>query len=132
MLNFKLSELIYSEVAINNNINNMPDVLSLDNILNLIFYCLQPARNLLAQPMIITSGYRCKKLNSLVGGVKNSAHLFGCAADFIVKNCSVSHVIAIISNSDIEFDQLINEYDKWVHISYAKNKNRRQILKITK
>ncbi len=132
MLNFTLSELIHSDIATEKNINNMPDVFALDNILNLIFYCLQPTRNLLARPMIITSGFRCAKLNKLVKGSKNSSHLIGCAADFKVKSCSVANVVEIISNSDIEFDQLINEYDKWVHISYVKNKNRRQVLKVPK
>ena len=40
-----------------------------------------------------------------------------------------NQIISIIKTSKIEFDQLINEYDKWVHISYDKGKNRREILK---
>ena len=81
--------------------------------------------------MIITSGYRCKKLNELVNGAKNSPHLRGCAADFIVKEMPIKDVVEIISNSNIPFDELINEYDKWVHISFVKGKNRRKILKIS-
>ena len=129
MLNFKLSELIYSDTAIKNNINNMPDIESLDNLLNLICYCLQPVRDLIAKPMIITSGYRNKKANRLIGGVSNSQHLLGQAADFKVSTIKPSQIIEIIKNSDIEFDQLINEHNQWVHISYKKGKNKRQILK---
>ena len=66
MLNFKISELIYSETAVKNNINNMPDINSLDNLLNLIYYCLQPARELLNAPMTITSGFRNPLVNRLV------------------------------------------------------------------
>ena len=76
-LNFKMSELIYSETAIKNNVNNMPDINSLDNLLNLIYYCLQPARELLGAPMIITSGYRNPLVNRLVGGVNSSQHTKG-------------------------------------------------------
>ncbi len=128
MINFSISELIDSDVAKKNNIYNMPDINSLDNMLNLIFYCLQPVRNLINKPMIITSGFRCKKLNQLVGGATNSQHLSGCAADFIVKGMNPNEIIKIISSSDIIFNQLINEYDKWVHISYIKNNNKNQIL----
>lgn len=128
-LNFKMSELIYSETAIKNNVNNMPDINSLDNMLNLIYYCLQPARELLGAPIIITSGYRNPLVNRLVGGVNSSQHTKGQAADFTVSGITPSQIISIIKTSKIEFDQLINEYDKWVHISYNKGKNRREVLK---
>lgn len=128
-LNFKMSELIYSETAIKNNINNMPDINSLDNLLNLIYYCLQPARELLNAPMTITSGFRNPLVNRLVGGVNSSQHTKGQAVDFKVSGITPSQIISIIKTSKIEFDQLINEYDKWVHISYNKGKNRREVLK---
>lgn len=126
-LNFKLSELIYSEKAVQHNINNMPDINSLDCMLDLIFYCLQPVRDFIKKPMIITSGYRNKEVNKLVGGVANSQHMKGQAADFIIKGLSVAYIIDLIKNSGIEYDQLINEYNRWVHISYVKGKNRKQI-----
>ena len=129
-LNFSISELIKSDIAIKYNINNMPDINSLDNLLNLIFYCLQPIRNKLNKPMIITSGYRNKKINSLVKGKVNSQHLNGCAVDFCVTGMKISEIIDFIKASNIEFDQLINEYDKWVHISYNKGKNRLQSFKL--
>lgn len=129
-LNFKISELIYSETALLNNINNMPDAKSLDNMLELIFYCLQPIRNLIQKPMIIASGYRNSKVNQLVKGTINSQHCSGQAADFQIKGMKPSEIIEIIKKSDIEYDQLINEYDKWVHISYNKGKNRKQTIKI--
>ena len=66
-LNFKISELIHSDRAVEKNINNMPDINSLDCMLELIVNCLQPIRDLIKKPMIITSGYRCKEVNKLVG-----------------------------------------------------------------
>lgn len=125
-LNFKLSELIHSDKANQYNINNMPDINSLDNLLDLIHFCLQPVRNKIGKPMIITSGYRCPEVNKLVGGKANSQHLKGQAADFIIKGMTPQQIIFKIATMGIEYDQLINEYDKWVHISFNKGKNRKQ------
>ena len=131
-LNFKMSELIHSDTAIQHNINNMPDINSLNNMLNLIFYCLQPIRDLIKKPMIISSGYRCKEVNQLVGGKSTSQHTKGMAVDFTVKGMSIKKIIETIKNSNIEYDQLINEYDSWVHISFNKGKNRKQVLHIVR
>ena len=129
MLNFKISELIYSEKAIENNINNMPDINSLDNMLDLIFHCLQPVRELIKKPMVITSGFRNPIVNRLVGGKENSQHKTGQAADFTILGMTPAQIIEIIRKSNIEYDQLINEHDSWVHISYNKGKNRKEVLK---
>lgn len=129
-LNFSISELCKSDKAKQNGIKNLPDLAELDNMLNLIVYCLQPIREMLGKPMIISSGFRSAQLNKLVGGVSNSQHLEGKAADFIVQGETVAGIIFKIQTSNIEYDQLINEYDKWVHISFNKGHNRRQYLKI--
>ena len=128
-LNFKISELIHSDRAVEKNINNMPDINSLDCMLELIVNCLQPIRDLVKKPMIITSGYRCKEVNKLIGGAENSQHLKGQAVDFKIQGMKPAEIVSIIKESGIEYDQLINEYDSWVHVSYSKGKNRRQVLK---
>lgn len=128
-LNFKLSELIHSDLAIKHNINNMPDINSLDCMLDLICYCLQPIREKINKPMIITSGYRNARVNQLAKGVATSQHCLGQAADFQIKGMTPQEIVNLIKASNLEFDQLINEYDKWVHISYVKGKNRGKILK---
>ena len=112
------------------NISNIPDAGSLDNLLLLIVDCLQPVRNYLNKPVIITSGYRCLKLNShpAIRGAKTSQHIKGQAADFVVKGMTPKQVVEKVRASGVVFDQLINEYDRWTHISYNKNNNRRQIL----
>ena len=128
MLNFTISELVKSDTAEKAGINNTPDINSLDNLLELIFYVLQPLRDKLGKPMVITSGYRSAKVNQLVGGVGNSGHLTGQAADFIVKGMTPAQVVEFIKKSGIEFDQCIDE-GSWTHISFNKGHNRRQVLK---
>jgi hypothetical protein len=108
----------------------MPDINSLDNMLDLIYYVLQPIRDRLKKPMVITSGFRCKRVNELLNGSKTSQHLKGQAVDFVVPGMAVNEVIQFIRNSYIEYDQLINEYDKWIHISFEKDNNRQQYFKI--
>lgn len=135
-LNFTLSELIHSDTAIKYNINNMPDINSLDCMLDLIFYVLQPLRNKLGKPIIINSGYRNAQVNKLVGGTVDaygnptSQHCKGQAADIKVIDMTVRSLIDFIKKSGIEYDQLINEYDSWVHVSFKKGKNRKQYLEI--
>lgn len=131
MLNFKMSELIYSEKAIENNINNMPDINSLDNMLDLIVNCLQPIRNKLDKPMIITSGYRNSQVNKLIGGASNSQHLYGQACDFIVNGMTPKQIIDFIKKSGVKFTQLIEEYNlntSWTHVSYNKNDLKCEVL----
>lgn len=125
-LNFSVSELIHSDNAIKAGIDNTPNIAQIDNLLNLIFYCLQPIRDKLKKPMIITSGFRNPKVNFLAGGKANSQHLEGKAADFIVKGMTPNQIIEFIIKSGVEYDQLINEYNKWVHISFNKGHNRKQ------
>lgn len=133
-LNFTISELIKSDAAAKYNINNMPDIYSLDNMLNLIWYCLQPLRDKLGKPIIITNGFRSAalwaKLNQLnLKPSKTSQHLKGQAADIKVNGMTQEQLFNFIKKSGIEFDQLIWEQDNnCVHISFVKGKNRKQIL----
>lgn len=130
-LNFTISELIHSDTALKNGINNTPDTKSLDNMLELIVNCLQPIREKLGKPMICTSGFRNNALNKLVGGAQNSQHTKGQACDFVVNGMTPMQVVEFIKNSGVEYDELINEYNQWTHISYNKGNNRNQILTIS-
>ena len=128
-LNFKISELIHSETANKFRINNTPNTQALDNMLDLIYYVLQPLRDKLGKPIIVTSGFRCQRLNQAVGGVPNSQHLTGQAVDIVVNGMTIDQLIQFIRLSDVRFDQLINE-KQWVHISYNHGKNRMQYIKM--
>jgi zinc D-Ala-D-Ala carboxypeptidase len=47
---------------------------------------LEQARQLFGKPMVVTSGARCKKHNAAVGGLPDSAHLKGLAADILCRS----------------------------------------------
>ena len=125
MLNFTMSELIHSDKAIAHNINNMPDIKSLDNLLNLIFYILQPIRDKFG-PIKITSGYRNLQVNKLVGGKPNSNHTKGCAAD--IQNPNLLQIYNYVV-THLDYDECLFETNKqgvrWLHVSYVKGKNRK-------
>ena len=84
---------------------------------------------------MVSSGYRCKELNALVGGAKNSHHLLGCAADLIAGNKAdhrrlFSLIQQLHEQGKIRFTQLIWEGDgRWIHISYVPSDLRGQIVK---
>jgi hypothetical protein len=87
-------------------------------------------RGLTGHPIRVTSGYRNFQTNQLVGGSKNSAHLFGLAADI---QCpafgSALDLCQQIEDSDIQYDQLIHEYKSWCHISIAGQPRRMSLTK---
>lgn len=100
-----------------------------DNIVALVENVLQPLRDAWGGPIFIGprhSGYRCPELNSMVGGVKNSQHQTGEAAD-----CGVTDPFALaklLLSMNIEFDQL-GLYPSFCHISYKRDgENRREVF----
>lgn len=131
-LNFSISELCHSDIATQYKIDNNPSIAVCDNLLNLVFYVLQPLRNKLGKPIVINSAFRCPGLNShpKIKGAKNSQHLIGQAADIIVKGMTPYNLWIYIQNSGIEYDQCILEFNSWVHISFNKGHNRKQAFRI--
>lgn len=129
MLNFSISELCYSDTAKANKIDNIPKELYIyDNLLNLIFYVLQPIRNKFGI-INITSGYRSGKLNNLVGGSSTSNHLLGCAVDLIPAHASFKQVYDYITKY-LDFDECYIETNKfgvkWLHVAYRHKNNRKK------
>jgi hypothetical protein len=114
---FSLEELTFSSTAQRLGIDNTP---SLETVARLTVCAmgLEKVRALLGVPMHIDSGYRCPALNKAVGGVPNSAHVDGYAADFIAPDYGTPLQIArAIAGSGIAFDQCIQE-GTWVHVSF--------------
>lgn len=126
---FTLAELTTSQEAARRGLDNTPGLEVVDN-LHWLASLLEEVRDLLGHPMIISSGYRSPKVNSSIGGSKNSQHVQGLAADFICPGFGDPYEVAsAISRSSIKYDQLIHEYGRWVHISIS-DTPRRQDLSI--
>ena len=85
------------------------------------------------QPLHISSGYRCPRLNSAIKGAPNSQHMLGQAADIDLGSKTANQAFfELVKNSGFVFDQLINEFDfSWVHVSLTSDTNRQQVLIIT-
>jgi uncharacterized protein YcbK (DUF882 family) len=133
--NLTLVELIRSQTAIRKGIDNNPSEQVISNLKLVATKVFEPLREGLGQPIRISSGYRSPSLNRAIGGAKNSQHTTGEALDLqgigTLKNSQIFNYI----KKNLEFDQLIWEFgtDKepaWVHVSYKKTGNRKQILYI--
>lgn len=127
--NFWLSEFTHSQSAIRQCVNNAPCVSTVKNLKALCINLLQPLRDELGCPIIISSGYRSPQLNKIIGGANNSQHVRGQAVDFTVPNMTLVAVIEMIQKN-FPFDQLILEFGSWIHVSYCSEYNRKQVLTI--
>src|SRR5215510_4112021 len=123
---FTLTELTYSDTANTQHIDNTPDEDAIEQLTLLANKTLEGIRSICGNhPMLISSGYRCPELNAAVGGVSDSAHLYGAAADFTIPTFGTVDDICRTLQAhlvDLEIDQLINELgggSRWVHVGRA-------------
>lgn len=130
---FTLNELIKSDAAKRSKINNTPNKQEENNLIALVENILDPLREAYGKPIIVTSGFRCERLNKLVNGSKTSQHRTGQAADIRTVEDTVEEnkkLFDLAQELNLPFDQLIDEYNyDWVHVSYSP-RNRKQILHI--
>ncbi len=133
--NFALSEITHSNTAKRLGIDNEPTKTHLQNMQNLVDNLLQPLRDAVG-PIRISSGYRNPSLNRAIGGSRSSQHCKGQALDiqfWEMGQMNNKVIYEWILNSDIEFDQMINEFDfAWIHISLKDKGNRKQVLEAYK
>lgn len=129
---FTLNELTKSDTAKKFGIDNSPDTLAVSNLDDLVVNVLDPLRKAWGAPIRVGSGYRCKELNKKVGGVKNSQHILGQAADIVpVDRSKIDRFISFVKEwcKTNEFDQCIIEKSgstRWIHISYNRHRNRKK------
>ena len=128
---FTLREMIYSPTALRLGISNDPSLEVVNNMILLAEAVLQPLRDYMGESVRVSSGYRSPALNRKIGGSKSSQHCVGQAADLTCdgKNKKMFDFI----KDSLVFDQLIWEFGTerepdWVHVSYKKEGNRRQVL----
>ena len=141
---FKLSEFVVSETARRHGIDNTPPEEAVENLRALCIHTLEPLREALGLPVVVTSGFRTKELNDkLAHSSSTSQHMRGEAADFYVGHTEstdstemasrrerlVAAFKLILIDPKIDFDQVIL-YPTFIHVSYvSKERNRHGILK---
>ena len=133
---FTFEEMYASPTAKAQGIDNRPNT---QQTINLVYLCanvLEPLRVAMKEPIKIGSGFRCQKLNKAVGGVTNSQHMKGQAADLCIDgDYQKGRKWFNYIKDHLPFDQLIWEHnDKgsyWVHVSFVFpdfGKNRHQVI----
>lgn len=126
--NFSLEELTISQEAARAPLKNKPTDDKIENLRLLCEHILQPLRDSLRRPIVVTSGFRSVTINRRIGGSQSSQHCKGQAADIIVPGMTVADVVAKIRKLGLPVDQVIAEFGSWTHCSYSP-RHRRQFLK---
>lgn len=121
--NFTLAELTVT----NRPLANVPTDKEREALRKLAVNVLQPLREAIGKPIVVSSGYRSDAVNRAVGGTATSQHRFGEAADITVPGMSAQELARKIVDLRLPFDQVIQEFGRWVHVSYGP-RNRRQVL----
>jgi len=138
--NLTLNEVTKSNTAVNLGINNEPNAEQLENLKTIANEVFQKIRDHFGVPIKVSSGFRSEALNKKVGGSKTSDHMKGCALDIdmdgIPGNVTNRDIFNYIKNN-LVFRQLIWEFGNtnnpdWVHVSYVKGDNKKEILKAIK
>ena len=136
-MHFTIEEMYASDTAKRLGIDNKPTTQKMINLVYLCAFVLEPLRVAMGKPIRISSGYRCERLNKAVGGVYNSQHLKGQAADIDIQgDMEFGRKIFGYIRDHLPFDQLIWEHNPktglyWVHVSYVFpdfGKNRRKVI----
>ena len=111
---FTLEELTHTD---HRELDNTPNDAELENLKRLAEF-LEKLKTLLGgKPIMVNSAFRSKAVNDAVGSKDTSQHRVGCAADIRVPSMTPDQVVKAIIASDLAFDQVIREFDRWTHIS---------------
>lgn len=111
---FTLEELT---VTSHREFDNTPKASELANLMRVAALLEQVKTAVGGKPIMINSGFRSKQVNDSVGSKDSSQHRLGCAADIRIPGMTPKQVVEAIIASDIGYDQLIQEFDSWTHIS---------------
>ena len=134
---FSLEELTRSQSAIRAGIKNNPSEEEERNLIKLAWF-LETLREKLRKHyqkrliIIVSSGFRCELLNVMIGGSKNSAHQKGLAADITCPGLTPLELSRFINENMEEFDQVIHEFGRWVHLGLSNSMPRHEDLTASK
>jgi uncharacterized protein YcbK (DUF882 family) len=126
-----IDEATFSAKAVSNKISNVPNEAQLKAMQLVAEKLFEPLRVWYGKPIKINSFFRNSQVNKLVGGSSTSQHCKGEAIDISAGSKTENKKLFDYVCKNLDFDQVINEYDfTWVHISYKSKGNRKQILVI--
>ena len=111
---FTLEELTHTD---HRELDNTPNESEIANIQRLAEFLEQVKEVLGGKPIMVNSAFRSKAVNDAVGSKDTSQHRIGCAADIRVPSMTPDEVVRAIIASDLGFDQVIREFDRWTHVS---------------
>ena len=111
---FSFAELTHTD---HREFDNTPNEAELKNIQRLAEFLEQVKTVLGGKPIMVNSAFRSKQVNDAVGSKDTSQHRIGCAADIRVPAMTPDEVVKAIIASDLGYDQVIREFDRWTHIS---------------
>jgi len=114
--NFSLEEMIASEIGARKGLDNTPNATEIANLVRTAGL-LEQVRKIVGKPIIINSGFRSKAVNDAVGSKDTSQHRIGCAADIRVPGMTPREVVQACIDAKLPFDQIIEEFNSWTHIS---------------
>jgi len=129
---FTLDELTHTD---HRTLDNTPNDDELKNLTRLADFLEQVKTLLGNKPIMVNSAFRSKLVNDAVGSKDSSQHRMGCAADIRVPGMTPNEVVQAVIASDLPYDQIIREFDRWTHISIPNsihNAPRKQALIIDK
>lgn len=130
--NFTLDELTHTD---HREFDNTPNDAELANLVRLAEFLEQVKVLVGGKPVVVNSAFRSAEVNKAVGSSDKSQHRKGCAADIRVIGMTPDEVVSKIIESDIEYDQVIREFDRWTHVSIPNSEGataRQQALIIDK
>jgi uncharacterized protein YcbK (DUF882 family) len=114
--NFTLDELTASQTAARKGLDNTPNATEIANLVR-VAALLEEVRALVKKPILVNSGFRSKQVNDAVGSRDTSQHRIGCAADIRVPGMTPREVVEACIAANIGYDQIIEEFGSWTHIS---------------
>jgi hypothetical protein len=129
---FTIEELTHTD---HRQLDNIPNDAELANLTRLAEFLEQVKKLLESKPIMVNSAFRSKLVNDAVGSKDTSQHRVGCAADIRVPSMTPDEVVKAVIASDLGYDQIIREFDRWTHISIPNsihNAPRKQALIIDK
>ena len=117
---FTLEELTVTD---HREFTNEPSEYEKANLMRLAEFLEQVKTVLGGKPIMVNSAFRSEAVNNACGSKNTSQHRLGCAADLRVPGMTPDEVVKAIIGSDLQYDQVIREFDRWTHISVANSPN---------